>query len=187
MSALPSPQTTVLSIPQQFHNRIIIFKRGGGGVRKFICIQDLYHYRDDKQNVTAEVWHVTKINMKYDETVRPTTGPCLALTSHFPSLDIGLREAPDKLPGISGLLDGNITNHHRLHTTLPQNTVLSYTPIQWPGNRKSSQPDSNLHLQPYFFYQKALKSSGLRMLFYDILQFLYSCIYPDVYDGRYKG
>ena len=159
----PSPQTTVLSIPQQFHNQMIIFKGGGGGVRKFICIQQLCHYRDDKQNVTAEVWHVTKINMKYDETVRPTTGPCLALTSHFPALDIRPREAPDKLPCISGLWDGNITNHQRLHTTLPQNTVLSvlsYTPLQWPANRNSSHSDSNLHLQPYFFYQKLWKALG---------------------------
>ena len=44
-------------------------------MRKFICIQQLCHYRDDKQNVTAEVWHVTKINMKYDETL---TGLLLA-------------------------------------------------------------------------------------------------------------
>ena len=44
-------------------------------MRKFICIQELYHYRDDKQSVTAEVWHATKINMKYDNRLRLTLTP----------------------------------------------------------------------------------------------------------------
>ena len=64
-SALPSPSTLgtnhttkpLLSITEQFHNKIMILKETGQGlgVRKFICIQELNHYRDDKQSVTAEV------------------------------------------------------------------------------------------------------------------------------------
>ena len=64
-STRPSPSTLrtnhttkpLLSMAEQFHNKIMILKETGQGlgVRKFICIQELYHYRDDKQSVTAAV------------------------------------------------------------------------------------------------------------------------------------
>ena len=63
----------------------------GLGERKFICIQQLCHYRDDKQSVTAEVWHATKINMKYDNRV---TACIQAHTSHPPSLRHNTMDKP---------------------------------------------------------------------------------------------
>ena len=104
-SSLPSPstlgtnQTTKppVSITEQFHNKIMILKgtgQGQVGVRKFICIQELYHYRDDKQSVTAEVWHATKINMKYDNKVTA----CIQAHTHPTSVTIQWTNQPTNHP-----------------------------------------------------------------------------------------